>query len=56
MQTEHDFLVNGGVLEKYVGPGGTVTVPEGVTEISKDAFIGYEDRVDELYLPKQLNT
>ena len=30
---EHDFVIENGVLTKYNGPGGEVTIPEGVTKI-----------------------
>ena len=33
-----DFDVDGGRLLKYNGPGGDVTVPEGITEIGESAF------------------
>ena len=28
-----DFVIEGGILTKYVGPGGDVFIPDGVTEI-----------------------
>ena len=34
-----DFVIENGVLTKYEGAGGCVTIPEGVTEIGKGAFI-----------------
>lgn len=33
-----DFLIEGGVLKKYLGDGGAVTVPDGVTELGNSAF------------------
>ena len=33
-----DFVIENGVLAKYKGAGGDVTIPEGVTEIGEDAF------------------
>ena len=38
MSNASDFIIENGVLKKYVGPGGDVTVPEGVTAIKDDAF------------------
>ena len=38
MSNASDFIIKNGVLTKYVGPGGDVVVPEGVTEIGEDAF------------------
>ena len=32
------FEITGGVLTKYTGPGGDVTIPDGVTEIGSNAF------------------
>ena len=38
MSNASDFVIENGVLKKYVGPGGDVAVPEGVTEIWQRAF------------------
>lgn len=39
MSNAKDFKINkDGVLTKYVGPGGDVVIPEGVTEIGKGVF------------------
>ena len=38
MSNASDFIIENGVLTKYVGPGGDVTVPEGVTSIGDLAF------------------
>ena len=35
---DSDFEIEGTVLVKYTGVGGVVTVPNGVTEIGKEAF------------------
>ena len=41
MSNASDFIIENGVLTKYVGPGGDVTVPEGVTSIGREAFQRY---------------
>ena len=38
MSNASDFVIENGVLKKYVGPGGDVVVPDGVTSIGKEAF------------------
>ena len=38
MSNASDFIIENGVLTGYVGPGGDVTVPEGVTSIGSGAF------------------
>ena len=38
MSSASDFVIENGVLIKYVGPGGDVVVPEGVTEIGAYDF------------------
>ena len=40
VENKQDFVIENGVLEKYKGPGGDVTIPEGVTEIGSSAFDG----------------
>lgn len=40
MENMQDFVITKGVLKKYKGPGGDVTIPEGVTEIESSAFYG----------------
>ena len=40
MSNASDFIIENGILKKYVGPGGDVVVPEGVTEIGDEAFRG----------------
>ncbi len=44
MSNASDFVIENGVLKKYVGLGGDVVVPEGVTEIGEWAF----SRIDTL--------
>ena len=38
MENNQDFVIENGVLTKYNGPGGDVTIPEGVKEIGWSAF------------------
>lgn len=38
VERSRDFVIRDGVLVEYRGPGGEVTVPEGVTELGKAAF------------------
>ena len=38
MSKANDFVIENGVLTGYVGPGGDVTVPEGVKSIGTGAF------------------
>lgn len=38
MSNASDFIIGNGVLKKYVGPGGDVVIPEGVTRIDRWAF------------------
>ena len=40
MSNASDFIIENGVLTKYIGPGGDVIIPEGVTEIGFKAFAG----------------
>ena len=40
MRRNSDFLIEGWVLKKYVGPGGTVMIPAGVKVIGDGAFRG----------------
>ncbi|MDE7262356.1 MAG: hypothetical protein K2N78_09940 [Oscillospiraceae bacterium] len=34
---EGNFTIKDGVLTKYNGPGGVVTIPDGVTSIGREA-------------------
>ena len=36
---ESDFVIENGVLTKYVGPGGNIVIPSGATSIGKEAFL-----------------
>ena len=50
MSNPSDFVIENGVLTKYVGPGGDVAVPEGVTEIGENAFVDLFEAMGEDYL------
>ena len=38
MSNPAHFIIKNGLLTKYVGFGGEVAIPEGVTEIGENAF------------------
>ena len=38
MSNPSDFIIENGVLTKYVGPGGDVVIPEGVTSTGNGSF------------------
>ena len=38
MSNASDFIIENGVLKKYVGLGGDVVIPEGVSSVGKKAF------------------
>ena len=40
MSNSNDFVINNGVLTKYIGPGGDVVIPDGVKEIAGGLFSG----------------
>ena len=50
MSNASDFIIENGVLKKYVGPGGDVAIPEGVTSIGKEAFRGC-DAITSITIP-----
>lgn len=43
MNDTQDFTIKNGILTRYDGPGGDVTVPVGVTGIGKSAFFNRAD-------------
>lgn len=40
MGNKQEFVIKKGVLTKYNGPGGDVTIPEGVQKIGARVFYG----------------
>ena len=40
MSNASDFVIENGVLKKYVGPGGDVVIPDNVKEIGYETFKG----------------
>ena len=36
--SDSDFVIKNGVLKKYIGRGGNVVIPDGVTSIGDYAF------------------
>ena len=40
MSNASDFIIGNGVLKAYVGPGGNVVIPSGVTASSAKVFSG----------------
>ena len=53
MSNLNDFVIENGVLKKYVGRGGDVIIPEGVKEIGRRAFEGCE-KLTGVTFPKTL--
>ncbi|MBR6220958.1 MAG: leucine-rich repeat protein [Clostridia bacterium] len=51
--SDSDFVIENGVVVAYNGPGGNVTVPEGVTAIGEDAF-AYNTSITHVTLPDGL--
>ena len=43
MGSAKDFIIENGILKKYIGPGGDAIIPEGVTEVGPYAFYPHED-------------
>ena len=49
-----DYVIGDGVLIKYLGKGGMVVIPEGVTHIKADAFMESGIQVTTIVLPESL--
>ena len=41
LAAEEDFVIENGVLVEYSGTGGSVVIPDGVTEIAPEVFYGF---------------
>ena len=52
MSNTSDFVIENGVLIKYVGPGGEVVIPDGVAEIYATAGFQGNDSITELTIPE----
>lgn len=50
-----DFIIENGVLVEYIGQGGAVTIPDGVTAINESAFNG-ADTVTSISIPASVTT
>lgn len=50
-----DFSISGSTLTGYNGQDSLVIIPDGVTTIADEAFIG-NDTIEELYLPDSVET
>ena len=54
MSDRADFIIENGVLKKYVGKGVDVIVPDAVTEIGSNVFNKQTtDRYDPFYIIKE---
>ena len=56
MSNASDFIIENGVLKKYVGPGGTVVIPEGVTTIKENALWIVGKPRDGIIIPESVVT
>ena len=55
MSNASDFIIENGVLTKYVGPGGDVVVPDSVTKINFNAFSGLAS-ISSITLPEGIES
>lgn len=56
MSSVSDFIIENGVLTKYVGAGGTVVIPEGVTAIKENALWIVGKPSDGIIIPESVVT
>lgn len=58
MSNASDFVIENGVLKKYVGPGGDLIIPEGVTEIAGGFPGAFSDdgRITSVVIPESVTT
>lgn len=56
MSNASDFVIENGVLTKYVGAGGTVVIPEGVTTIKENALWMVGKPRDGIIIPESVVT
>lgn len=50
-----NFMIKDGILEGYDGPGGCITIPEGVHTIGINAFLERSD-IEKVIFPKGLRS
>ena len=55
MSDMNDFIIENGVLKRYVGPGGDVVIPDGVTGIGVGGFWSC-DSVTSVTIPESLTS
>lgn len=56
MSNTTEFIIENGVLVKYVGPGGDVVIPDGVTEIGARSFEGRGYSIRSVTIPEGVET
>ena len=48
-----EFVINAGVLEKYLGAGGDIVIPDGITAIGRNAF-AFKENLKHLHVPARV--
>lgn len=56
MSNANVFIIENGVLTKYVGPGGDVVIPEGVTTITENALWVVGKAIHGIVIPESVVT